>query len=248
MEKSIFYEGNSKDLTIHLLFENKENARDFQNALSNFRFQHPSFHQKILFDQKLQQVSTELIPEPVFYDNYQGNDNSDSPPFLSLNDILSSHSESVLSNNGDPETQRQSLEDLSKFPKLKCYRCHIISATNKDHHKDPDNAIYGSWMFHQYFDALNTETRIPELAVKFDSVAEEEEVPVADKYEKRWKINVLVEFRDQEVAETVSLYFKSGTQRVPNNPLIYQSFLYARNPENMKYFLDFKYDETTKLW
>ncbi len=165
--KSIYYEDGSNDLTIRLLFATIESGRDFQNSLSNFCFQHPSFSRKLSFEEILVPVTFEGVSNPVFYQHYR-NEDSDSPPFLSLNDILSSHSESVLSNNGDPERALQSLEDLTKMPHVKCYKCHLISSQVKEHSHNPDNCIYGSWLFHQYFDALNTEDKYPELAVKFD--------------------------------------------------------------------------------
>ncbi len=55
-------------------------------------------------------------------------------------------------------------------------------------------------------------------------------------------------FRDEEVANAMSLFFKAGTQRDLNDPLRYQSFLYARNANDMQYFLDYKYNETMRLW
>jgi hypothetical protein len=245
--KSIFYDEGSTDLKICLLFHSVESAQDFQNNLSNFQFQHPSFGSKIVLDENIKEVDVEILPNRVFYSHYQAGD-TDSPPFLTLNDILSSHSTSLLSNNGNPELALQSLEDLAKFKYLKCFKCHIVPATVKEHSKNPDNIIYGSWMFHQYFDALNTENLYPELAVKFDSVAGEEELEIRDKYEKRWRINVLIEFRDEDIAATVSAYFKAGTQRIQNDPLKYKSFLYARDSNQMKYFLDCKYSDTTTKW
>ena len=66
-------------------------------------------------------------PRRLLFDDYKTEDNSDSPIFLSLADIKSSHSESVISNDDNPERSLQSLENLRLFPKLKCYWCHLIS-------------------------------------------------------------------------------------------------------------------------
>jgi hypothetical protein len=247
-DKSIFYEEGSNDLTIRLLFASTENGEDFQNELSNFGFKFPAFAEKIFFDRKLQTITLEELPDRILFRDYNADYNTDSPPFLSLNDLLSSHSESVLSNNGDPERALQSLEDLTKFPNLKCYKCHIISRKVEEYKDNPDNRIYSSWIFHQYFDGLDTESNYPELAVKFESVSGQEDVPIGNDFARRWKINVIVVFRDEELAKFMSSLFKVGTQQIQDNPLRYQSFLYARNANDMQYFLEHKYNETTKLW
>ncbi len=201
-----------------------------------------------MFDRKLQTITLEELPDRIFFTDYNADYNTDSPPFLTLNDLLSSHSESVLSNNGDPERALQSLEDLTKFPNLKCYKCHIISRKVEEYKDNPDNRIYSSWIFHQYFDGLDTESNYPELAVKFESVSGQEDVPIGNDFARRWKINVIVVFRDEELAKFMSSLFKVGTQQIQDNPLRYQSFLYARNANDMQYFLEHKYNETTKLW
>jgi hypothetical protein len=116
-KNSIYYEDDSEDLKIRLLFEQKSDAFDFQNKLSNFLFDHPTFGDKIKVVKNLNIVVLNSIPERVFYNDYDTNA-TDSPPFLSLADIKSSHSESMLSNDGNTERAMQSLEDLTLFPKL----------------------------------------------------------------------------------------------------------------------------------
>ena len=46
-------------------------------------------------------------------------------------------------------------------------------------------------MFHQYFDALNSESLCPELAVKFESIADEpEKFRIYDEEKLRTNVNV----------------------------------------------------------
>jgi len=62
--------------------------------------------------------------------------------------------------------------------------------------------MIGSWIFHQYFDALNSETLCPELAVTFESIADEpERIRIFDEEKSKTKVNVSIIFRDEDVPE-----------------------------------------------
>jgi hypothetical protein len=111
-DKSIWYDGESRDLSIQLLFVKIDDAYNFQNGLSNFRFDHPNFGEKITFERDIVEVYLAVPPRRLLFDDYKTEDNSDSPIFLSLADIKSSHSESVISNDDNPERSLQSLENL----------------------------------------------------------------------------------------------------------------------------------------
>ena len=95
----------------------------------------------------------------------------------------------------------------------------------KQYAKDPDDAIFGSWIFHQYFDALNLETLCPELAVTFESIADEpERFRFFDEEKSKSNVNVSIIFRDEDVARVMSNYFKNGTVKVSD--LNFTSYLY----------------------
>jgi hypothetical protein len=243
---SIYYDGDSKDLTIRLLFKTESDAFNFQNKLSNFMFDHPTLGVKINVEKDINIVALNNYPERVFYIDYN-TDATDSPPFFTLADIKSSLSESLLSDFANPESAMQSLEDVSLYPNLKLYWCHLISRKQKQHSNNKNNAIFGSWIFHQYFDALNSVNDYPELAVKFESIGETTIITTAEGQNKsKTKVNVSIEFIDEKVASFMSIYFKKGTITV--DTLHFQSFLYADNGEEMKYFLEKKYEETKALW
>jgi hypothetical protein len=84
------------------------------------------------------------------------------------------------------------------------------------------------------------------VAIQFQKVLCAEEVALNGKYERRYKLEVVVEFRDSDLACTYQYLLKDGTKRI--NETSFLSFLYARDAERMKYFLNTKYDETKKLW
>ena len=244
-DKTIYYEEGSSDLSVYLLFATRSYAEDFQNALTNFAVNHSRFQSKLTIERNIIQV--ELIDEPsrVFYIDYKSEDNNDSP-YMSLNDILSD-SCSVISLSHDPSLTLQALEDVHVVTNLgsKWYKCHLISAKNKEYAKDPDNVIYASWGFHQQLDGLNTVNGIG-VAVHFEKVLCEEEVALCDKYERRYKLEVVVEFRNSDLAYTFGHFLKDGTERL--NETSFLSFLYARDAERMKLCLDAKYEETKRLW
>jgi hypothetical protein len=96
---------------------------------------------------------------------------------------------------------------------------------------------------------LNAVSNYPEVAVKYENAENPVALNLGGIWETRTKVNVTIEFIDEDVARLISQYLKKdGTQAVPNDRLKFRSCLYARNAEMMKYFLDSKYNETKALW
>jgi len=244
-DKSIYYEVGSSDLSVHLLFANRLNAEDFQNALTDVGMNHSHFQSKLTVERDISIVVTSTNPPRVFYIDYKPEDNNDSP-YMSLNDILSD-SNSVITISHDPSLALQALEGVHAVADMgsKWYKCHLISAKDKEYVKDPDNVIYASWLFHQHLDGLNTVNGTG-VAVRFEKVLCEEEVALNGKYERRYKLEVVVEFRDPGLAYRFERFLKDGTKKLSETSFL--SFLYARDAERMKLCLDVKYQETTRLW
>jgi len=250
-KKSIFYEEAARDLSINLLFKHEEEAFAFQNSLVNFRFIHPSFGSKIRIDEAVDPVHLQVAPTRVFHQHFDGADNNESP-FLSLADIrhvLSSQGESV---SYDPIKALQSLEDITVFPGTTYYWCHLLTRQSKKDKNDENNCIWGSWVFHQYFDALNTENiGIPLIAVKYVCTSEQtEDMPVGDKHESRKRVSVEIQFFDSDTGRRAAFAFQSMMKFGTNvaDVLRYESFLHPKDPVKMKKYLDYKYAETMKAW
>jgi len=250
-KKSIFYEETARDLSINLLFEQKQEAFAFQNSLVNFRFIHPSFGSKIIIDETVDLVHLPVASKRVFHQHFDGADNNESP-VLSLVDIrhvLSSQGESV---SYDPVKALQSLEDITVFPGTKYYWCHLLKRQSKKDKNDENNCIWGSWVFHQYFDALNTEKiGIPLIAVKYVSTSEQtEDMPLGDRHETRKKVTVEIQFFDSDTGRRAAFAFQSMMKFGTNvtDALRYDSYLHPRDPVKMKKYLDIKYAETMKAW
>jgi hypothetical protein len=147
----------------------------------------------------------------------------------------------------------QSLEDIAIFPSLKYYRCHLVSRKVKAEKYNANNCIWGTWIFHEYFDALNTEhVGVPLIAVKYVSTSElTEDIPLGDnKTLTRRKVAVAIEFFDSDVGRRVAISFqammKVGTVVV--DALHYESFLHPKDPVELQAFLKVKYEKTMKAW
>jgi hypothetical protein len=233
------------------LFDDIKDAFAFQTALGKFRYEHPSLGSKINVDEPVLSVQLSARSTRVFYTHYISADNKESPE-ISLADIkhvLSSDRESVPY---DPLKELQSLENISIFPGTKYYWCHLLSRKVTEHRKDENNCIWGSWIFHQYFDALNVEDiGVPLIAVKYISTSEvPEDLPVNGTYVTRRKVTVEVEFFNSETGKKAALSFqivmKSGTEKI--DELRFRSFLYPKDPVKFKSFLDEKYNETLSIW
>jgi hypothetical protein len=250
--QSIYYEGDSEHMSINLLFKQEHDACAFQNALADFKFTHPTFGQHITVNKDVKEVFLGDQSSRVFYVDYDSSANADSPA-LSLADIkhvLSSGSDSSVPY--DPLKALQSLEDITILPGTKYYWCHLVSRKEKDVKSNPNNCIWGSWIFHQYFDALCVqEVGVPLIAVRYVSTSRRaEDLPAGDKVVSRHKVSVEVVFNDSDVGRNASLLFQSfmkhGTRQ--KSDVIYESFLFPPNPDEMAEFLGIKYEATMKAW
>jgi hypothetical protein len=198
---------------------------------------------------KVSNVSVEYAESMIriFHNEYNPAENGDSPE-ITLSDILGSQSLSAISFAIDPSLNLQSLEKpefVSAFGS-KWYKCHLIPQTNGIYKNDLDNVIYASWNFHQIFDGLNTIDGIA-VAVNFESFAGEEQVMVKDgAYESRTKLLVKIIFRYSYLGDFFAASCKLGTERLSDTE--YRSFLFARDGNRMKFFLEHKYNATLAIW
>jgi hypothetical protein len=73
-DKSIWYDGESPDLCIQLLFSTIDDANNFQNGLSSFRFDHPK---NITFERDIVKVYLAVPPRLLLFDDYKPEYNSE---------------------------------------------------------------------------------------------------------------------------------------------------------------------------
>jgi hypothetical protein len=217
----------------HLSVQIHVNPSDIAPMKSKSRSTSPAVVRPRLYRDDSQQ-SRDSSPRPVSRGSSIKSDSSNSP------------TKAVIRTDSDPSRALQSVETLPTSLKLKCYCCYFIPKSSDDYLDDPDNAVYGTWLFRQYFDGQIKDDGIPEIAIKFLNAGDETEVFIGNSAEKRTKIEVSIEFRDSSMAQGISRQFKEGTVKV--NDLCYKSFMFARNHENMKSFINHRYDETISLW
>lgn len=244
-DKSIFYDATSatpNDLRVSLLFKQEENALHFQNSLSDIAERFSHFKDKFVLDTRdpvVVQVDcgTNKL-QRVLASDYQQNDNDESP-IISLNDMMSTETTVTIYSNTEILLKTFEKEDVVAAFTTKWYRCHMIPDKSKLFQDDPlrnneDNFIYASWNVHQLFDGLNTTSRGVGVVLRFVSASPEgEEVLVTPyRYERRFRVEISLQFKDARVASTFGPYWKDGTERVDD--LTYKSFLYVKNVENVK--------------
>jgi hypothetical protein len=129
--RSIFYDGDSVNMSVNLLFEQKHEACAFQNALANFKFANPTFGKQIVLNEQVAEVLLGRQSSRVFRAHYDSGANIDSPA-LSLADIkhvLSSGTDSSVPY--DPLKELQSIEDITILPGTKYYWCHLVKKTRR---------------------------------------------------------------------------------------------------------------------
>jgi hypothetical protein len=240
---SIWYEQGSKDLSICLLFRSESDARIFQNNLANFSLFHVSLANRIEFDEGIYEVNLNAKPMGIFFSHYDTKLYG-SPECLSLNTIAMSSSKADV-DPSDPLVQRRCLEDISLCrPGSKLFRCHIADkAKYPKYANDEDNIICGTSDFHESFDGSMTLSGRPDVAIKFEGVREK--VTINNNCQG-WKVSIILEFFDKNIAAYMSNRLKSGTERI--DELNFRSFIIANEPKKLEKYLNIKYKQTMELW
>jgi hypothetical protein len=246
--KAIFYDGD--DLKLVLLFKQENEAMNFQTLLRQWNVQRPLGRFPEPDVAKLEQVPLQPDIQPILLNQYEANDENDSP-MTSLADFQGcslSRPSSI-----DVETDLGKFQSVEKPEWLlvggcKAYRMHLKNQGAKFKHdkalaNDENNMLAGTWTFHQFFDGLNHDKKLPVLAIKPGEIKEEVEVEPGH---KRRKVMLDIEFHN-DVAETaVSVILKNGSKRI--SPLHWESFVFVRDPKTFNESCQWKYDETKKLW
>jgi hypothetical protein len=189
----------------------------------------------------------------VHSDEYVFED-SDSPA-NTCDDIKSA---SEIPFTGDPVQSLRSLEDLSQLPKGDTiYRCHIApDAFYKQYSKDPDNIIYGSHLFHHYFDG-DGKRRPPEKHLDWGTPPrfkiEYESTGPDHMYQgvRYYRIYVKLTFQDPEMARALEGRLREGTtvgREGEDRDLCFHTFFYTTNVDNCKLYLTLKQQEAEIRW
>ena len=247
---SIYYDEGSKDLKIRILFKLESNALVFLGRLAGYKVG-GQFHNKcnIPFDESIEVFESGESSKAIFVTHYLKSDSTS--PDNSRADTISS---TEITNAGSPEHALMSLENLSKLPKGDCvYRCHIApQAYFKEYKDDSSNVIYGSHLFHRYFDGDsqrlpegNTNPcwgTAPQLAIEFIEGGEKKMFSGVVYFQ----IHVFIRFRDPEIARAMDSSWREGFE-TPDE-LTVKSYYYGQDVDKARQFLEIKNGETQKRW
>lgn len=250
---SILYPDESDDLRISLLFEKKEEALNFIGQLAyyqaskRFRFGLTFGREPVLFPMSAQQM-TQL--QHILITDYK-RDDSNSPENSHYD---SNQSEETSFDGFNPDKSLRSLEDLSRLSHLETiYRCHIApKAHYPDYRNKLDNILFGSHLFHSYFDGDGKnpppEANIdwgtaPMLLLEFVEAGDELLQSAGKTYVK---IFVKVIFRDPLCAKAMDTKWREGY--TVESELVTCTHFYAQDVDTVKACLRRKAFETRRRW
>ena len=249
---SIWYPDESNDLLISLLFKKEGDALNFIGQLANyqaskrFRFGLRFVREPVSISMSAQQM-TQL--QHILITDYK-QDDSNSPANSHYD---SNQSEETSFDGFNPDKRLRSLEDLSRLAHLETiFRCHIApKAHYPDYKYNTDNILFGSHLFHAYFDGDGKnpppEANIdwgtaPSLLVEF--VEAGNELQSAGK--TYVKIFVKVIFRDPLCAKAMDTKWREGY--TVESELVTCTHFYAQNVDTVKACLRRKAFETRRRW
>jgi hypothetical protein len=258
-EKSFHYDGNDLMIAVVFLSADRDRAELFQTALNHWHFHNflVGLKGKVQVEEKIQVLQLSKIlqdpsdpatPERVFYHHYNGPE-SDSP-MQTLEDFTGSHASSSTDAlaKEDDLVKYQSLESPDCFQVFDACKMHIKDkALFKDLKRDPNNLIAGSWTpFHQAFDGMGTHGKIPKVAIRFER-AHSEQILLSET-KKRQRVDVALEFQNEQVERLVAPRLKQGSSKNPLKDLEWLSFVHVEDPHIFQECLDWKYEETKRKW
>ena len=246
---SIWYPEASSDLQIALMFGNEEVAHRFLNILLEYNFGDLSLLKgKVETSADVEELNTDQKGIYVHRNDYRFED-SDSPS--NTYDDVKSPTEIEVTH--DPLQEMQSLENIKLLPPGDTlYKCHIAPrAFFPDYANDKNNILYGSHLFHIYFDGDGKRKpagadfdwgRPHRFKLEFESLGDER-LYQGIKY---FQINVLITFLDPAMTKAMEGRWREGTKAV--GELQFRSAFYTSNTENCIKYLKIKSDETETRW
>ena len=247
--QSIWYPTGSSDLHVSLRFKLEENAVSFIGRLSEMKCYYSVLDDNIEINEL---PETLLLVQPasyVFPHHYRKVDSTS--PNNSRADTVSMTSE--VTNDSDPDKALRSVEDLTKLEKgAVVNRCHIApKAYFKEFEGDKDNLIFGSNLFHTYFDGDGkrrpkgrpaTWGRSPALWLETLSTGGREMFDGRNYF----RINVRIHFRDPVMAREMQWRLRFGTATEGDTCFI--TYFYSSNAANTVKYLAIKKAETQQRW
>lgn len=250
---SIYYPENSNDLMISLWFDTRKDARQYLGQLSMI-INSRDARINAKFKNDIEEVTSDVNGVAVLAGDYV-KIISDSPDNSLSDTTLSKFSDVRID---DPIKSLQTLEKLENFGyKESLYKCHIAPQAFYDQYKnDEANIIYGSDLFHKYFDgdgkrrprgrSYNWGTQ-PEMIIHLpeEPISDYSSVQVVNGVQYR-RINVLITFRDSRGANSMRGRWRDGTKYLSDCRV--DTHFYTVDSVKTMEFLRIKRLETIHRW
>ncbi len=241
-QPSNWYPQLSNDLHISLMFDNKKDAVKILNCLAEYNIGAASlFRGKLEVNKEVVELNVDQEGVFVLFEDYVHADNN-SPS----NTSCSVKSPTEFLAVDDPVQEMRSLEKVNEMPAGDTlFKCHIApQGFFPDYAKDKDNIIFGSHLFHIYFDGDGkrkpTGSNIdwgkrPRFKMAFES----SDLACKHQYGIAYhKICVRIIFEDPRMAREMEGRWREGAQTVGD--LEFRSHFYTTNVENCKKYIRLK--------
>lgn len=250
--ESIWYDGQSSDLHISLVFMSQREAMLFQRFLGAWHLENPLVVKPNAVRMEEVEVVTLENGELKGVSLHHYDPEESESPLQTLEDLPGSRASSVGTNisSTNPIVLHQSIEKPSEFMVLRAQKCHIKarSKCRESEKLNPNNLMGATIHLHKFFDGLGT----------IDPVTGEEDIPlvaikplgvtgygiVGEPPKTRKILELEVEFRHITIADTVNL--KEGSIKI--NDLKYKTSILVEDAEKCRNFFNWTYDKTKKKW
>ena len=241
---SIWYDGN--DLRIRLLFHEITNAASFINALQDLQIRagleeadsivkHVSAIETVRCDVRVVRM--------VFRSDYSSADTG-SPS------VSSRSREEYVDNNISPSSDVATFQSIEKPMALRgsfCQKCHIKDKALclPDERNDANNFLGLTPTSHLQFDGLAS--GVPKIRLKVMSVDTKSQKMWSTErtvFQLRFRVDILVEFVDDDALQGGGMIFKDGSTRLPG--LKVQTFVHVLDTDAFCRYMEWKYNRTTE--
>ena len=236
----VFYEQD--DLVVKAYFLSSEAASQFQNSLDEWEI-----HKDLL---NLRGVSLDpLTPLAVekpqdlkrIYLKYYDPGESESP-CRTLNHLHSYRLSVPLTTEVDASTPLARYQCMDKQQVgFNPYKCHLKDkAKFSSLHRNENNMVAASWLFHQQMDGLNSTEGVPVVALSVASVGQERSA----QHENRVAVTLKLEFSSKYLADV----FQGNETARRESDTTWQTVVFVTDPKLFGECIAWKYEDTKRRW
>lgn len=233
---------------IHVLFETKHDALDFESRVRNEKVTMNSALNSLDIDSNvLSNILSSRISHRIFFEHYiPAESESPQDTISQIRDDLSVYVSSTAL------FKFQRIEATGVFgPEGKAVGAHLMHCKNhksyKKYDNDESNRLALSMDLHAFFDGFNMSSGIKNLtlpAISIDYIGGSDE-PVTD---RRYKVDLLVKVLKPEYRDMVFWRLKDGSSNVEGDENSRTTSVLVLNKDTFRRCLKWKLNETNKQW